>query len=111
MFAVLGHTCAVWPDSPSVGWASGVASLTGLPNGSPFVLAGPTGQAQAQVQGQGRGAGVVTRTTCGGGACTVISGIDYEHGFKGKAPKASSVEECCALCVADEVRVLRALHR
>lgn len=28
----------LWPSSPSIGWASGVDRLTGLPNGSPAGL-------------------------------------------------------------------------
>jgi hypothetical protein len=34
--AVTGPTVAVWPYSPSDGWISGVNTLTGLPDGSPF---------------------------------------------------------------------------
>jgi beta-galactosidase/beta-glucuronidase len=34
--AVTGPTVAVWPYSPSEGWISGVNTLTGLPDGSPF---------------------------------------------------------------------------
>jgi hypothetical protein len=38
---------------------------------------------------------------CVDGDCTVVVGIDYYNGYKGKAPKASSTGECCKLCTAD----------
>ena len=107
---ITGPTVAVWPFSPCGGWLSGVNRLTGLPDGSPFKFAGAK-QRQRHQQGQrqqqtgarhasGAFGGVVQRT-CGSGACEAIAGIDYHNGFVGKAPKASSVDECCALFVAD----------
>lgn len=57
----------LWPSSPSIGWASGVDRLTGLPNGSPAGLV-----PKKTLAGEPEGVGVDD-----GGSCQFQADVDY----------------------------------
>ena len=93
----------VWPSCPAFGWTSGVDMLTGLPNGNTLVTRPSTGATlppMTEVK--------VWTAPCGAAAkgspdatCTFYQGLDYDQGFIGKEPAATSAEDCCNQCAAD----------
>lgn len=88
-----------WPASPSKGWASGVDSLTGLPNGKPLVEAGVPADAAALLPpppAPRRAAGA------GNASCAFVPNEDFDTKVPGPLPSepAASPQECCDLCAA-----------
>ena len=76
-----------WPACPSKGWASGVDSLWGLPNGLPLVDAGSRRRAAAA-----------------NATCAFVANEDYDTKSPGPLPSAPSTtpQECCELCAAQD---------
>lgn len=110
----------IWPASPSIGWESGVDTLTGLPNGKPLVLK------QQQQQQQQQEVGVVAKEADAaeeesalqqqrqqrqqeyrssnpeGTTCTAERDVDYGKGVIWKSVLTPEPGDCCAACVAQE---------
>jgi beta-mannosidase len=75
----------IWPSCPSLGWATGVSTLTGLPTGGPLKI--------------------ITRASAaapcpGAPACTQVVDQDYDKGFVGQVVQAATAAACCAECQA-----------
>jgi beta-mannosidase len=88
----------VWPSCPSGGWSSGVDTLTGLPNGSPLVVAPdwapPPSVAHAPCGAAGGGGAAAAN-------CTLVTGADYDKGFVGEVfANVPSASACCDLCAS-----------
>ena len=76
---------AIWPSCPSLGWATGVHTLTGLPTGGPLKI--------------------ITRASAGAPcpgapACTQVQFQDYDQGFVGTVVQVATPAACCAECQA-----------
>ena len=79
----------IWPSCPSLGWATGVHTLTGLPNGNALKIISAGGVA------------AVRRVPCAasaGTACTLVEGADYDSGGQYGNTPAATAQACCDLC-------------
>ena len=90
----------IWPSCPSLGWATGVHTATGLPNGGPLKILTRASVAEARARAQAA-LRVPAPVPCdGGGGCTLVPDYDYDNGFVGKVVPAANASECCDACVA-----------
>ena len=81
----------IWPSCPSLGWATGVHTLTGLPNGNALKII------------SAGGVPAVRRVPCAassGAACTLVEGADYDSGGQYGNTPAATAQACCDLCAA-----------
>lgn len=87
----------VWPACPSLGWASGVDRLTGLPNGSPagLVPVAPPGQHATRDHAT---APIEIAASPSDGNCSFVPDVDIP-GACTSAPSPTPAD-CCAQCYA-----------
>lgn len=89
----------IWPSCPSSGWATGVHTLTGLPNGSPLALRS-TSSALAARAAAISASSTFSAPKCDASGCTTLPGYDYDTGYVGKVVALGNASQCCAACAA-----------